>query len=921
MRWQGLIRPTLVLLVLHFFGPSLAGSSLAAGLQGRVFDRETGDELIGVDVVLIGTGLRTQSDIEGMFAFEDLEPGTYELRLTYLGYNARIIGDIEIAAGDTPFVKAELESFKAHDGGELVVSGTRIMNTETALLAERKQSVNIGDGISAAQISQSPDGTGGEALKRVTGLTVTDGKYVIVRGMPDRYNVTELDEIPVTGTDVTRDRKSFSFDMVPASLLANLQVVKSRTPDMPGDVTGGLVEVNTLEFPEKAVTSVGVSAGSIAGSTGEEYLEDSLSGSDDWRARDDGSRALPEIGEEDDNNDLARALPNAWTSSKEKAKPKTSFSLAHGNKVRFAGLELGFIGALNYRNKYERTDVREHRQGFEDILVEGTESQRKILWGGLGNVFLRLGKDHKIGVRNVYTRSAENEVYDAAGRDSDTEFVRTNLVWQERFQVSHQLAGTHYLDSLIKGLDFDWKWYYGEAQALEPDNRFVEYNTDNPPPEPPTMSFNRRSWTTLDDAKRGYRLNLTYSFADFDFEEDYAVKLKAGVAADKSWRTYNIDNYYSNTTRFSSHMRQYPIDQIFAPENYSEEYDERRGRGLNFIEELAMSGDYDATHFLDAYYGMAVVPLSVLGEDLNLVGGVRVEESDQNVLAVYVPSSNSYVDSVQVRNKDTLPSVNLTWNYDVDLNLRMAYFESVNRPEFRELAPVSRRNYVTIQNERGNADLKRSYVKNYDIRLEYFPRSGELISASYFIKKLTDPIEEELTPTAEGPLLSWTNSPKAENKGFELEVRRKLDFLRFTRNFTAKFNYTRVYSVVDFYDTYDGVDSTRPLQGQAPWVINAGLMFEQPQLGLTLNLLYYNKGRSLKAVGDNRDTDVYVEPWDVLDFVAVKKFGPNLKVKLAVKNVFDTEGDLTSGGVENEAYVYSKVFADREVSLSLSAKF
>ena len=897
-----------------------AGVALAGGLRGLVVDKQTGDELIGVDAVLIGTGLRNQTDIEGRFSFADLEPGTYEMRFTYLGYNARIIGDIRIlAAGDEPFVRVELESFRAHDGGELVVTGSRIMSTETALLAERKQSVTIGDGISAAQISQSPDGTSGEALKRVTGLTVTDGKYVIVRGMPDRYNVTHLDGIPVTGTDVTRDRKSFSFDMIPANLLANLQVVKSVTPEMPGDVTGGLVVVNTLEFPEHATTSVSVSAGHLAGSTGEEFQQDALLGGSDWKAKDEGSRALPDI---EGKNDLARTLPNRWTTSTRTADPKTSFSASHGNKLRFLGMEVGYVGALNYRNKFDVTDKKELRQGFEDILLEGQESQRKILWGGLGNIFLRLNKDHKLGVRNVYTRSAESQVHDAAGYDSDTEFERTNIRWQERYQLSHQLTGTHYLDSVFKGLDFDWMLYYAEAEALEPDNRFVEYNIDNLEGQPPTMSFNRRSWTTLDDAKRGHGLNLTYSFAEFDFEEEYAVKLKAGYVKDEFERTYNIDNWYSDTT-FSPQsraLRQLPIDEIFAPENYNEVDDDRRGTGLNFKQELAMSGDYDATHDLEAYYMMAVVPFTLFHEDMTLVGGFRVEDSDQQVLAVYLPDSGAYVDSSQVKKSDTLPSVNLTWNYDVNLNLRLAYYQSVNRPEFREMAPVTRRNYATLQNERGNPDLMRAFIRNYDARLEYFPRAGELISASYFNKRMTDPIEESLTPTAEGPLLSWTNSPSARNHGFEIEVRRKLDFLSILRNFQAMVNYTRVYSEVEFYDQYDGIYSVRPLQGQAPWVVNAGLMFKQEPLGLTFNLLYFNKGVSLHSVGDNRDYDVYQEPMDLIDFVVVKKFGRHLKAKLAVKNVFDKEATYTSGHVTEE-YIYSSVYDGREVSVSVSAKF
>ena len=900
----------------------------AGEIRGRVLDQDSGDELIGVDVVLIGTGLKTASDIEGYFSFPNLIAGRYDLRLTYLGYNARFLSDVAVDEQGTTKLDVELQSFQAHDGGELVVQSARVMSTETALLAERKQSVVIGDGISAAQISHSPDGTSGEALKRVTGLTVTDGRYVIVRGMPDRYNVTHIDNVPVSGTDVNRDRKSFNFDMVPANLLSNLTVLKSMAPDMPGDATGGLIRVNTMEFPERATTAVGVSYGHAEGETGEDFFEDAVTGSTDWLGIDDGGRDFVEVASSGEtlngvpvNNDLGRALSNRWSGTTRKAPPKLSFNISHGNKTTLFGKDLGYLAALTYRSKYSTLDIQEHRQGYEDKLAEGPRSERTVLWGGIASIFCRLSDRHRIGVSNMYTRSAESIYRYAVGYDSDTDFERTQYAWQERYQYLTRLSGVHGLDGLVRGLDLDWSTYYGETKAKEPDHRFAEYNLPDTEDGDATMSFNRRSWTGLDEVKRGAGVDLAYSFAEFDFEEDYAVKIKAGVQTEKRTRNYDIDNWYSDETfnPASRALALLPMEEFFAAENYNNAGDNLFfGPGLNFLNDVGFSGDYTATHTLNCYYAMVDVPFSLFQEDVRLVGGVRYEDSDQTVLSVQ-QTSGAYTDSSMVIEADVLPSLNLTWTYDVDLNLRLAYYKSVNRPEFREMAGVTRRNYFTFQNERGNPDIKRAVIDNYDLRLEYFPRSGELLAASCFYKDLTDPIEEVQTPTAEGPLLEWDNVPRGKNYGFELEVRKRLDFLAPLRHFSVGANYTKITSEVKVFDNYASAEVTRTLQGQAPWMINLNLMYDSRPWGLAANVLYRKIGRRLDRVGAGDLENVYQEPRDLVDFVVTKRLFTHCKAKLAIKNVLDQNPVKSSGG--DQQYEYSRIAEGREISVSISGKF
>ena len=908
----------------------LAGQAGAGTLKGIVKDKDSGDELIGVDIVLVGHNLKTSTDIEGRFEITDLPAGTYEMRLTYLGYNARFLSDLKVRASGAVDIEVIMESFQAHAGGEMVVTANRVLSTESAILANRQQSSIIGDAISAAQISRSPDGTSGEALNRVTGLMVTDGRYLMIRGMPDRYSATTLNGIPVTSTDVYRDIKSFNFDLIPSNLLSSIVVLKSVTPEMPAEVTSGLVEVKTLEFPEKSTTKVGVSAGYVSDSTGEEVLQDAMVGSKDWLGMDDGSRDLPEFDtprtDIENRNQVARALPNRWATEGKTAGPKLSFNASHGNKQQLFGGKLGYQGALSFKNKIDVQPEGATREpiegvGGEDSYSDALQHRYEVLWGGVGNVYYSFDENHRLGVTNVYTRSAESTVTEAEGEDSDSFNKWRRLNWEERYLYASRADGKHDLDFLTNGLDLEWGVYYGENAASQPDSRFVEYVVREQAGETvESMNANLRSWTWLDEYRRGWNVDLKYSFADHPDDEAHALKLKAGLARQRRNRDFDTEAWVTSPTFMptSRALAFLPPEEIFAPENYNEVYDTRRGQLFNFILEDRYSGVYEAGHELKTAYVMAELPFTLFQEDLLLVGGVRLEDSDLWNYTIANPVAAT-VDTARIAGKDYFPSANLTWKYDEDFNIRLAYYESINRPEFRELSPVLRRDFVNYRWERGNPELKPAYAKNYDVRAEYFPGYGEVLAASFFYKDLSNAIEDSLTPTPEGDMRSFTNASEGRNYGFELEGRIKLDFWALTEDLTFSINYTRIWSEVEAVDpakeTY-----TRPLQGQAPWMINMYLMYDNPNTGTSLNVLYNNVGRRLYSAATNEAYGVYDNPYQHLDLVAVQKFRKRYQAKLAVKNILGGDKEKVYG-LPIAELPYSTSGQSTEYSLSLSARF
>lgn len=908
----------------------LADPALADGLKGLVRDRDSKDPLIGADVALVGAGLKTATDIKGRFEFPDLPPGDYELRLTYLGYNTRFLTGVRVAAGLAADLVIDLESFRAYETDDMVISGSRVLSTDNALLINRQQAGVIGDAISAAQISRSPDGNSGDALKRVPGLTVNEGKYVFVRGIGDRYNVTEVNGVSMAGANVDRDRKSFNFDMVPANLLANIVVIKQATPDMPGDFSGGLVRISTLEFPEAATTAASFAIGSVSGSTGKTIQYDAMRGDTDWLGIDDGGRGFPTALRDSTfvyqnlslrNPDLAHALPNRWATTGRTAPPRLSFSLSHGDKLRLAGADVGLMGAVSYGNKATLDDESEIRRGNNAIDAGGVTHHTQASLGGLANLFVRTGR-HRLGFTNLYNRVTDSEITFMAGQDQK-KFEWQTMSWHERYQFVDKLDGSHHLPGPGGGFDLEWQLTYGESHAVEPDRRYLAYNLDF---EPRVMDENMRTWTWLDELRRGKGIDLAWSPTDDDLAKEHNLQLKAGYRRDSRSRAIDAESWYAlqSPRGFDGALAFLPPDSIFRPENFDELSDPRRGTKWQFVQDTILSGSYVGTHELEAWYAMVDLPFTVWREDLRLTGGARVEQSDQIVYAIQNKLLPSRQDTARINTRDVLPSVALTWIYDENTNVRLGYYESVNRPEFRELAPVLRRDYRTFENQRGNPDLTRARIRNYDARVEHFPGPGQVLAASVFYKRMSDAIEDTLEILAERPTATFTSTPLARNWGFELEAGKKLDWLPFTRNLSLSANYTRVWSEVVFDNptTRDVVEQDkRPLQGQAPWSVNVSLLYEHPDAHTTVGLLANRIGRRLDKLAAYIYDYVYLEARTKLDLVATRQLPWSLKLKLAVTDLLGDNTLKTSATEAGDAYIYSEVAESTTYALSVSGKF
>jgi hypothetical protein len=924
--------------ILYFVILGLLGAAAHADtgtIIGRVFDEDTGEELIGANVWLVGTGFGGASGLEGKFKIDNIPLGTYDIKISYMGYGGKTVTGLAIPGGDPVTLNVTLLP-EAIEIPEIVIEAERIMTSDVAVLADRKKAATIRDGISSEQIAKSPDGTSGDALKRVTGLSVREDKYVYIRGTTDRYNETTLNGVRVTSARVEVDKKSFAFDQVAANQIENVVVVKTASPDLPGSFSGGMVQINTLDFPASRQLSVSIKSSRTPGISGRTFMS-SHGGGTDWLGIDDGTRDLPDV--ETTGGDLdpiAQALPNNWTTRSRVLPANGSLNLSYGDNYRLANRDFGLLASFSYKNDYDMNNVRYNSHQPENNF-EGKRYRFNVLWGGLLKMSYRLSDLHKVSLEGNFNQLAEERVVQSEGMDMHwTPKIRQSIEWEERRLSVGKLSGDHNF-KIWGGTELEWKAFTSRTQSKMPDAKLVEYQyqgTDRQGNYIYGMNDNYRIWRDLDESTYGLDADVTVPVT--------FGKVKTGVSSNHRQRDYRVAAYFSDPFGAWDYTK-LPLETIFDPENY--------GPGkLRFKEYGPFSGVYDAEEDVNAAYLMMDLPFDIRSQTFRLAGGARLEDAKQKVDGNTGEVTGEFEANLQ--DTDLLPSANLTYMLSDRTNVRLAYGQSVNRPEFRELAPVLYYDYHEQQNVIGEPDLKRAMIRNYDVRLEFFPVVGQVLAASYFYKELEDPIEVKLLTSPERAVKTWFNSPSGKNYGWELELRKSFDYSYDSGwyalplpwnclyaalgssggslNITA--NYTNVKSEVEFLvkppNSASGnpdIVATRELQGQSPWMFNITLAWEEPSLGSSFSILYNKIGRHIWAVGNTRydadgdigriaSQDIFEEARDVLDIAIVQNIAGGLRFRFTAKDLLSNDEVHTYR--DGDSYRTVEKFAEYSLGLS-----
>ncbi|MCX6165842.1 MAG: TonB-dependent receptor, partial [Ignavibacteriae bacterium] len=712
------------------------------GIKGKIIDATTSEPLTGATVKVIGTSLGAIADIDGTYIIEDLNPGNYDLKFSYIGYTDKVYNGISVKPGEISQFNVVLHVDGLTTEVITIEANTSLAN-EQALLTEQKNSNKISDGISEQQIKRAPDAAASDVLKRIMGVNIVDNKFVFIRGTSERYNSTTLNGAFLPSTE--SDKKSFSFDIFPSNLLENIIISKSYTPDLPGNYSGGLVQLNTKDFPESFTMNFSSSISGNTNTTGKEnltYLGEQSKILFFNSGFDNGLRELPNVipsqrtsrdyFSKQSLQNYGKSFYNNWSQKKKNAPVNGGFQLSAGNNYKIGSKsQLGVFGAYTYNSSFSNKDLTRtefQADGNKEQEYKGQNSSFKVQWGALLNSSFRFGENQKISLKNTYILNSDDETQYLEGthipQTADRKLYSTHL--KIRGVFSTQLFGEHYFEKLMK-MKFDWKASYSESIADEPDMKTMIYQREQGTEDPyyapisvtgnPNTTIGGRLFSNLKDINRS---------AEFNFElparvtKNLNIKIKTGLFAFGTQRNFNarlFAPYFSSDVSIWDKIRiqKQSLDSIFAPANIDT-------NKLMFEEFTTGSDNYYAYENSYAGYIMFDVPFG----KFRLITGARLESNEQVLKSVDLTDKPI---TVHLKNNDVLPSVNLVYNVNDNSNVRFSYFQSISRPELREIAPFGFNDFNRNVFVYGNPyDLHRSLVRNYDIRIETYPNAGELIS-------------------------------------------------------------------------------------------------------------------------------------------------------------------------------------------------
>lgn len=932
-------------------------------ITGKVVDKATGETLIGLTVGVDGSTKGASTDIEGRFVINSLTPGKYSLTFRYLGYETKVVTDIDVKQGVATSLNVIMQESAKQALNEVVVTATYRQATVGALYAQQKNAVAISDGISSDVIKKSPDRSTGEVIKRVSGASVQDNKFIIIRGLSDRYNNALINNTPLPSTEP--DRKTFSFDIIPASLIDNVIISKTATPDIPGDFAGGVIQIKTKDFPTTKTLELSIGAGYNSVSTFKDFYGRSPGGNG-YSSFGASEYHLPSGFPEtrarylnkplDERVQISKQFDNTWgVENLGAALPTQNLSFVFGNAYSLKNDgKFGLILSANYRNSQNispevRNDFNEINNGQTTqslFQYNDTYYNFSANLGLLANLSYVKG-GNKFALKNLMNNSYEDNYLTRLGSVTDLQQYR-KVSQQEiigRRLVNSVLEGDH-LISEKKQSKINWNVSFSNFNSDQPDLRRLSYskdladaNNDNVNfqagvPTVATPSSSGRFYSDLNENVYGAAVNYTTPFTIAKKTQTF----KAGLLKQYKYRDvaarvlgYTI---HTNTFTESERLLALPQGELFSDVNIAAD--------RFYIDDITNPNNrYDGSADLNAGFAMLT---SSFTEKFKATYGIRIE----NYIEILNSADNSG-NPLKVDNNylDFLPSVNLTYVLTDKANLRASYSNTVARAQFRELAPFTFYNFVNELVNIGNPNLRRTKIANYDLRYEFYPVSGQLFSLSTFYKKMTNPIETSILSgsTAASKSLSYINAPKSDVYGVEFEVRRNLGVLSessaFLNSLTISANAAYIKSKVDFTGSANisTIENKRDLQGQSPYLINTSLQYVSSKTGWQSSLLYNRIGRRISVVGfghkDASDDfiadypNIYEAPRNVLDFQVSKSFAKKkAEIKLNVSNILDSKANFYQDLDLNKKYeassndqLINSIQYGRSVSISFGYKF
>ncbi len=839
---------------------------------------------------------------------------------------------------------------------EVVVSASRLKGSATAVMEERKQQAFVADIMGAEQISRSGDSDAAAALRRVTGLTLVDGKFIYVRGLGERYSSTQLNSAAVPSPDPTRT--VIPLDLFPAEIIESLSVQKSYSPSMPASFGGGNVDIRTKTIPQDFLFKV---SGKIGTNTNNS--DDGITysgGDDDWYGSDDGTRALAnsikavyDSGTSLDDIDkeqsraLALDLNRNTDPTSESVDPNTKVSFALGDSFDSGDWRFGFLSTFAYENKWfvgeeyqgEKFVINDQGQaamtrGFDEIKT----TDHQVKYSGALSVGAELNKNHRVDFTTMVLRDTEDKIRDKLGFDenineSDNRRIRSyDIRYEERELIVNQLKGMHTFDWLDFA-GFDWKYSKGKSERYAPGNmksRFIITDTNldgiydivNESVLSNSTTAARYTYQTLNDDVENYGMNFNYPF----MLDGVELEVKVGSDFVSKERDASNRRFDINTRAFADlDLSGHKLNDILSNTNLS-----TASLNGNILNDTTIDGDdYLSAQKIDAYY---IEADAFFNQKWRISGGIRFEDFKQTSIPLEALTNKVDIDgdvneaayaALAFQEDDIYPALALTYISDEQTQYRFSYGETVVRPDLREISKAQYIDPLTGYPVGGTPGLRTTDIKNYDFRFENYYDTGENFSIGLFYKDMIDPIETVQSFAQDGPpLVRIANAEEGYVYGIEFEYLKDFSFLGGLGNdFFTTGNITisdseielNKQAIVDQTGVSAAItNTTRRLTGHSEYVVNMQFGYDAANGNHAATLIYNVFGERIILPGIEGQEDAMEQPFHSLDFNYTYFPNFNSAVKFSVKNLLGEEQIIESA---------SELVRSKEKGTELSISF
>jgi len=914
-------------------------------LTGKVLDKEYNDVLPFANVLVKNSTIGTTTDFEGIYNLK-LDEGIYTVAFSFIGYETIEINEVEIKAGEVFELNASIGPLE-NKLEEVIVKASTKQNTESSLLNVQKKSINLLDAVSAQTFSKIGASNSAKAVKSVPGVSVQGGKYVYVRGLGDRYTKSILNGVDIPGLDP--DRNTIQMDIFPTNILDNIQVVKSFTANYPADFTGGVVNIVTKDFSNKAEYSVSVGAEYNSNMHfNSDYLSSGKSKTQLF-GYDSGKRDMPvsretNIPSPSDNNPalsyLTASFDPEMKAKKEMSFMDTNFGFTASNQYDVGtDNKIGYLASFSYRNDYEFFEnyetgnyLKSQNSSENELQTNkhqvGDLGHNSILISALGGFTFKTSKS-KFNLTGLHIQNGistagyfkQEVVFD----DAVTVF-KDNIEYKQSQLSNVLLSGKHANED--GSWNVEWKLSPTFSKIEDKDVKVAPFQFEEGEDNPFTISPSSagspsRIWRTLEEVNAVAKLDFTKRHNLFSRK----ARLLFGGNYTYKQRDFGIDLFNLGIQNSDGANFNGDANAILDPKNI---WNTNTKKGTYLIGNYQPTNTYDSSQNIIAAY---ISEEFQIAENLKSIIGLRFEKFD-----LYYTGQNNQGDVIfdeeHVLDKaDFFPSVNLIYGLNDATNIRASYGKTTARPSFKEASIAQIYDPISTITFNGNIDIQPTYVDNFDLRYERFGEKAQMFAVSAFFKNFTDPIE--MTYFLSSPSnIEPNNLGSAMVYGMEFELRKNFGFItEKLENLSINMNFSLINSELEMGEDEltarrlslrDGekLDDKRELQGQSPYLINVGLNYANDN-GWQTNLYYNVQGKTLEVVGTGSVPDAYTMPFHSLDLIINKSFGKdkNSNINFSLKNLLDDDKEVKYQSYKAQDQIFRKFSPGRGISLGYSYKF